>query len=63
MDIEETQVLETTEIIEEQPTEVNENIKYIKNHRSFKAIIKLISTKENCINESQTKFFPYFNKF
>lgn len=36
VDIEETQTLETTEIIEEQPTEVNENIKYNKNYTLFK---------------------------
>lgn len=32
VDVEETQVLETTEIIEEQPTEVNTTIKYIYNY-------------------------------
>lgn len=51
MDIEETQTLETTEIIEEQPTEVNEN-KYIKNHTSFKKKISIFN-----------RFFFFFHNF
>lgn len=58
VDVEETQVLETTEIIEEQPTEVNTTIKYIYNyvrwHKKFLNNLRLMELYLNFNNLAST---------
>lgn len=58
VDVEETQVLETTEIIEEQPTEVNTTIKYIYSYvrwyRKFLNNLRLMESHLNFNNLAST---------